>query len=89
MRDGHRAGLMGSNENRADVSATLRSEPGAAERTGCDGVGGWEPGLQGGGRVQPERSQARVHLVSGKLRQGVLTLSSLLKYVCVFNFMVL
>ena len=83
---------MGSYENRADVSATLRSEPGAAEKTnelGCDGVGGWEPGLQGGGQGQAEQSQARVHLVPGKLRQGVLTLSSLLKYVCVFNFMVL
>ena len=39
VRDGHRAGLMGSCEKTADVSQTLRSKPGAAERAnelGCD-----------------------------------------------------
>ena len=77
---------MGSCEKRADVSETLRSKPGAAERANELGCDEWVRGAAG----VLEWSQVGAHLVPGKLRQGLLTLPSLLKCVCVcFNFIVL
>ena len=71
---------------RADVSVTLRSKPGAAERAnelGCDEWVGGSRTVRDCPAGLPEWSQIGAHLVPGKLRQDLLTLPSLLKYVCV------